>query len=539
VIQLALGSFGSVTLPDQSVRSLATPSSSEMAHLDAVAIAAGTSGLELMERAGLLVADEARKLAKVAVEKTSIVIMCGPGNNGGDGLVVARALQTDGYNVTAVLAHESRYSNECLAQAAHVKGLRMLTSGDRETSPISALPISEAELSQALAQASLVVDALLGTGQRDAPRGSIASLVRLVAHAKSSNPDLKVLSVDVPTGICADTGRVFEPHIVAHLTVSIELLKRGTVQFPARDACGLMKVVSIGIDARSSVRFALALGENLPAFHPRALDAHKGSFGKVLVIGGSAAMPGASVLAALGALRSGVPLVTRATRAGWLSPEIPPECMHALIPGEAPYYQESDLEAVLEHASKADVVVLGPGLGRHPETGAFTRQLVRGLVDAEKGVVIDADALYHCAHEGVSFHGARIVITPHPGEAAVLLEQSTAEVQGDRFASVEALQSRFGGVALLKGAGTLVYDGKSGYIIPRGTPYLATGGSGDVLSGIIAACLSRGLSMAEATVAGAYIHAVAGEKASMASGGPIIASDIAWAAASVFGDLEK
>jgi NAD(P)H-hydrate epimerase len=132
-----------------------------------------------------------------------------------------------------------------------------------------------------------------------------------------------------------------------------------------------------------------------------------------------------------------------------------------------------------------------------------------------------------------------MVMTPHPGEAAAMLECSTAEVQGDRFATVEALQKRFGGVALLKGAGTLVYDGEVGRIIARGTPYLATGGSGDVLSGIIAACLSRGLSACEAAVAGAYIHAVAGEKASTASGGPIIASDIAWAAASVFGDLEK
>jgi len=539
VIQLSLGSFGSVTLPDERARSLATPSSAEMVALDTKTIEGGVSGLSLMERAGAAVAAEARTLLPEGGAARSVVILCGPGNNGGDGLVVARLLQAEGVDVTVVVANASRYSPECLQQATRLSKIAMLPSGELTMPGVIVERTSEEQLAETLARAVVIVDALLGTGQREAPRGDIATLIRLARAAKSINPAVKVLSVDIPTGVCADTGRVFEPRIVADLTLSIELIKRGMMQFPAREGGGAIKVAPIGIEERGNIRFSLALGENLPPLPARAPDAHKGNFGKVLLVGGSAGMPGASALAALGALRAGAPLVTRVTRQSWMSAEVPVECMHAILPGDLPYYSESDSDAVLEHASRSEIVVLGPGLGREVETGAFTRRLIEGLLRLNRAVVIDADALYHCARERVSFHGGRVVTTPHPGEAALMLERSTGEIQGDRFASIEALQERYGGVALLKGAGTLVYDGACGRIIPRGTPYLATGGSGDVLSGIIAACLCRGLSVFDAAIAGAYVHGVAGERASAASGGAIIASDIAWAAASALGELER
>ncbi len=542
MIELSLGSFGSVALPDLSAQFLATPSSSEMARLDSFAIASGTSSLTLMERAGHAVALEACRLLDEAGgrPKASALILCGPGNNGGDGLVVARVLEERGYSVKALIINASRYSEECQVQASRVSFLY-----SRETDISSALSspritVSDNDIRALFADASLIVDALLGTGQQDAPRGEVATLVSLTQAEKRARNALKILAIDIPTGVNADTGRVYEPHIQADVTVAIELLKRGMMQFPARGACGSLVVASIGISDRSDVRYSLALGEHIPTLPRRALDAHKGSFGRVLIVGGSAAMPGASALAALGALRAGVALVTRTTRAGWLSPEIPPECMHALLSGELPHYEEGDSAAVLEQAARAQTIVIGPGLGRHPDTGKFVRRVLEGLSSMDTSLVIDADALFHCTREGLSIRGLRGVLTPHPGEAASMLGCSTLEVQDDRFASVEALQSRYGGVVLLKGAGTLIYDGTHGRIVPRGTPYLATGGSGDVLSGIIASCMSKeGLRDFDATVAGAYIHAVAGERASVASGGPIIARDIAWASASVIGELER
>jgi hydroxyethylthiazole kinase-like uncharacterized protein yjeF len=542
VIELSLGSFGSVGLPDRSARSLAAPSSSEMARLDAREMTSGTSSLTLMERAGCAVAEEARRLLDDAGgrARASALILCGPGNNGGDGLVVARVLADLGYSVKALIVNASRYSEECQAQASRVASLFALEFVGSSALSSPHVSISHDEMRSLFADASLIIDALLGTGQRDAPRGEIATLVSMARAEKRSRSTVRILSVDVPTGISADTGNVYEPHIEADRTVAIELLKRGVVQFPARSACGTLVVSSIGISDRSDVRYSLALGDNLPRLPRRALDSHKGSFGRVLIVGGSAGMPGASALAALGALRAGVALVTRTTRAGWLSPEIPPECMHALLTGDLPYYEEDDSVAVLEQAARAETVVLGPGLGRHPDTGKFVRRILEGVSSMDISLVVDADALYHVASEGLSLKGLRGALTPHPGEAASMLGCSTPEIQEDRFASVEALQNRYGGVVLLKGAGTLVYDGAYGRIVPRGTPYLATGGSGDVLCGIIAACMSRQtLGEFDATVAGAYIHAVAGERASNASGGPIIASDIAWAAASVVGELER
>jgi len=536
----SLGSFGSVAVSDDSCASWFAPSSAEMARLDAETIASGVSSLELMERAGGVVVDAMQELI-IANDgsRHHVVVVCGPGNNGGDGLVVARRLADDGISVCAVVADAARYSPACSAQMRSFPCAVVLAgSGEVAIAASGGRVISEDDFASSLSRATIVVDALLGTGQREAPRGGIATLVELVMAERARRPALVVLAIDIPTGVDGDTGAVYSPHVVADYTVSIELVKRGMMQFPAREACGAIRIAPIEISARSGIEFSVIEGARVPRMAARPVDGHKGMQGRVLVVGGTAAMPGASALAALGALRAGAGLVSRVTKPTWGGVAVAPECMNVIIDDPRPWYVEEDVGALSDALSGADVIVVGPGLGREPETGRFLESLLNSLWASQKRVVIDADALNLIASRRIDLDGIEGVITPHPGEAATMLGVSTVDIQRDRFAAVKELVKRYHISALLKGAGTLVWDGLEGGIIARGTPYLATPGSGDVLCGILAASLNGRESVFETSVRAAYIHAVAGERASAASGGPVIASDIAWSAASVIGELQ-
>jgi NAD(P)H-hydrate epimerase len=512
-----------------------------MAMLDEQAISSGVSSLELMERAGGVVVDAIREIVSITgASAQKIIVLCGPGNNGGDGLVIARRLADDGFSVLAVLADAARYSPECRAQlTAFPYAVALEGSGEVAQGACGGRMLSRAEFLSRLADSSIVVDALLGTGQRSAPRGGVGELVTALSSEKQRRPGVIVVSVDIPTGVDADTGALYSPHIVADHTISIELVKRGMLQFPGRAACGAIRVVPIGIDRREGIEFGIIERGRVPTLKRRAPNTHKGAQGRVLAIGGSAAMPGASALAVLGALRSGSGLVSRVTKPTWVGVDVAPECMNVVLSSSEPHYVEDDCAKLGDAIAAADVVVLGPGLGRSPETAEFVRSLLNSLRLEKKRCVIDADALGLIAMHRIELKGIQGVITPHPGEASMLLGISTDEVQMDRFAAVKKLYERYGVVSLLKGAGTLVWDGQRGGIIARGTPYLATAGSGDVLAGIIATCLNRIEEVFESTVCGAYIHAVAGERATRLSGGPIIASDVAWASASVVGELER
>lgn len=525
---------------EESPASWRAPSSGEMAALDQQTISSGITSIELMERAGGVVVDAIRELLPPGAKDSKVVVVCGPGNNGGDGLVIARRLVDDGLSVVAVLADAARYSTECRAQlVAFPQAVTLEGCSETARAACGGRVISHLEFLSHLENARVVVDALLGTGQREAPRGGVRQLVEAVAREKSRRPEMLVVSVDVPTGIDADTGATLAPCVVADHTVTIELLKRGMVQFPGREACGAIRVVPIGISGRDGIEFGIVEGGAVPTLKRRSPATHKGAQGRVLVIAGSAAMPGASALAVLGALRSGSGLVSRVTKPSWTGVEVAPECMNVVLECERPRYVEDDAERLVEAIAAADSVVVGPGLGRDPETGRFVHRCVDSLRAMRKRCVFDADALALISLHQIDVQGLDGVVTPHPGEAAMLLGISTEEVQRDRFSAVKRLYDRLGVVCLLKGAGTLVWDGERGGIIARGTPYLATAGSGDVLSGIIATTLNRFERCFESTTCGAYIHAVAGERASRSSGGPIIASDVAWAAASVVGELER
>lgn len=512
-----------------------------MAKLDAETIESGVGAVELMERAGGVVVDAIQDiLSRKSMRPAQVVVVCGPGNNGGDGLVIARRLADEGIATTAVISDANRYSPECQAQMkAFPQAVVLEGAGEVALSACSGKTLSINDFEAKLGSAVVIVDALLGTGQREAPRGAIASLVEAVAAERARRSEVVVVAVDIPTGVDADTGALYTPHIVADHTVSIELLKRGMVQFPGRAACGTIRVVPIEISGRSGIEFSVIEGARIPLASQRPPDAHKGMQGRVLVIGGSAAMPGASALAVLGALRAGAGLVSRAVKPSWTGVAIAPECMNVLIESTQPYFVEDDCAGVVDAIAAADVVVLGPGLGRADETAQFLQGCLNSLRLLKKRAVIDADALALIAAHRLDLRGLEAIITPHPGEAGGLLGITAGEVQRDRFSAVKALFDRYGVVSLLKGAGTLIWEGSQGGIIARGTPYLATAGSGDVLSGILASCLKGSERVFDAALRGAYIHAVAGERASAASQGPIIASDIAWSAASVLGELEK
>lgn len=510
-----------------------------MAELDAAAIESGAPALELMERAGRGMASEIEGLLRR--EQRRVLVLCGPGNNGGDGLVVARVLAENGVPVTALISTAERYSPEFLAQAARCPNMAVGEALPAALQGFAAqVRVLAADSVEALfSGASLVVDALLGTGQRPVLRGAVAKLVSRLMVEKQARPSMAIVSLDLPTGLDGDTGAVADPHVQADRTVTVQLVKRGMMQFPGRAACGAIVAIDIGIGVRRPVAAAAIEGAALPRLTARRPDVHKGDLGRVLVVGGSAAMPGAPVLAVLGAFHAGAGLVTRVVRVGWGGLGSPPECMHEVLAGDAPFLVADDVPAVVQAASLADAVVVGPGLGQSAETVSFIRGLVGELKVIGKRVVFDADALNAVAQHGISLEGLQAVITPHPGEASRLLGKPVAMVQSDRFGAARELSERYAGTTVLKGAGTVVCgEGRTG-VVARGTPYLATAGSGDVLAGIVAALLPRAESSFDAAALGAYVHACAGERASSLSGGPIMAGDVARAVASVIGVLER
>lgn len=533
------GSFAPVRVASAEESAWCLPSSLEMAELDAAAVTAGSSALELMERAGRGMAAEVEGMLRR--EHRRVLVLCGPGNNGGDGLVVARLLAENGVPVTALITASERYSAEFVSQVARCPHVVIAEPLPAALKPLAAhVRVLAADQAEALfASAALAVDALLGTGQRSVLRGPIAKLVSRLMEEKMARPSLSIVSLDLPTGLDGDTGAVADPHVQADRTVTVQLVKRGMMQFPGRAACGSIVAVNIGIAVRQPVACSAIEGPALPRLAPRRSDSHKGDLGRILVVGGSAAMPGAPVLAVLGALHAGAGLVTRVVRAGWGGLGATPECMHEVLPGDAPFLMPDDVPHVVRAATLADVVVVGPGLGQSAETVSCIRGLVQELKAIGKRVVADADALNAVAQHGISLQGLQAVITPHPGEASRLLGKPVSVIQGDRFAAAQELSERYSGTAVLKGAGTIVCgEGRMG-VVARGTPYLATAGSGDVLSGIVAALLARSESSFDAAALGAYIHACAGERASSASGGPVLAGDVARAAASVIGVLER
>ena len=487
-----------------------------MRDVDRRAIEAGLPGLLLMEAAAIGVLERLRVDFPDELSR-STVVLCGKGNNGGDGVALARHLRRLGLPVEAWLVDEpDQLSGDAATQvpAALASGVRIRILSSAET---------WADATVELAQAGLVVDALLGTGVRGGARGIVADAIRALARRRGP-----VAAIDLPSGLDADAARAEGVVVRATRTYTLCRPKRGLLERANEPWVGTWSVVPIGV-ADSFVEAAGSAVEWLdesavaPLIPERPVDAHKGRFGHVLVLAGSVGKAGAAVLAARGALRGGAGLVTVGTPEA-VRAEIAvaqPEAMTAALPeGEAA------TEAWLGEAESRAAVVIGPGLGRQPSTLDAVVRFQRG----HRGVaVFDADALF--AFPGCSglMAAAPRVLTPHPGEAARLLGRSIDEVQANRDAAALEIASRTRAVTVLKGDRTVVACPSGRLAInSTGNPGMATGGTGDVLAGLIGAFLAGGVAPWDAARLAVYTHGAAGDLAAAELGGAgILAGDVA------------
>lgn len=507
----------------------------------------GLATLALMESAGCAVARRAVAMLGGSVAGRRVAIVVGTGNNGGDGLVVARRLANAGAGVKVLLAAEGGVEAPRLSPDGAVQYGIVCRMG----MPVTLVDDAhEEEVSRSLQDADLVVDAVLGTGARSAPRGHAALGIEWMRRFAR-----RVLAVDIPSGVDAETGKVYEPAVRAEETVTFGLPKPGQVLLPGARMCGRLWVDDIGFPAPllegAQAAFELVEADDVRALLPqRPADAHKGSFGHVLVVAGSRGMAGAGAMAARSAIGAGAGLVT------WAVPQaiqdtaatMVPEALTAALPEVGPGIPGGHEAAsrVLDMLASRDVLLLGPGLGTHPGTG----EMVSSILSRWEGpAVIDADALRVFAAAGpvdgppwgtrARENGAlpRWVLTPHPGEMARLVGRSVAEVQADRVHVAADVAARWGSVVVLKGARSVVAEPAGAVrVSPAATAALATGGSGDVLAGVIAALLAQGVPAPGAAVAGVFAHALA---ACLAAEGGDLAAPSGAIAAMVGGALRR
>lgn len=510
---------------------LKLPCDSEMRNFDQQTISAGTAASELMERAGQSVVNWLVEQPQLDQRGTEILLLCGPGNNGGDGFVVARELRQRSFSVTVLCSS----SNSGTAEAQQMRERALLAGVPCLVVPTSGLMSDD--FSAAILKANIVVEALLGIGQKTEPRGHIAALLAHYHELRQSQPPALAVSIDIPAGINGDTGECFEPFFKASHTLCIELIKRGLIQFPARQIAGNIATLGIGIDCRGDCDFE-ALGSSATGqLAPRPWDAHKGSFGSVLVIGGSQSMGGAPILSAHAALRCGAGVVRLATpNLDQASMALWPEIMRVPTKDED-YFTNKSFSSVKNAITVSNSVVLGPGMGTNAKTLQFCLQVLRECAEKEITVVLDADAL-RCVAKLKKFKLPPLICTPHPGELARILNKKASDIQSDRYRSVFEAQAHLSSaVWVLKGAGTIIFSRSHGWVCLDANPYLATAGSGDVLAGMIAAMASQGLTPTAAATSGVKLHARCAEYKVQLSRLPLIAHDIIESIPKVFSEV--
>lgn len=474
----------------------------EMRRADAAAIRGGTPSATLMENAAAALVEE---LTRVFAGWRRVVVVCGPGNNGGDGLAAARLLGARGVSPEVfTLRDPGAYEGDAADNALRLRAVGI--SMNALTGAKAA-----ARLSSAIRDSDGVVDALFGTGLSRPLAGAAARAVESIN--RRGKP---VVAADVPSGLSSDTGALIGPSVRARLTVAFGAPKPCHVFFPARSRCGTVSLRDIGIPATALVRpghrlWITAADDVRRLLPPRPEDSHKGTFGRVAVLAGSHGKYGAALLAARGALRAGAGLVTVFCPSAFERALVAalPETMTRAIEEDGP--NEEERRAIVRELSGFDSLVAGPGIGTARETVALAEEIV---ASAGVRLVADADFLNAFAGRARRFRRrpAGTVLTPHPGEAARLLGSSTRKVQSDRLAAARLLARQTGAVVLLKGAGSLTASPNGRVIVnPTGTPLMSTAGSGDVLAGAIGALFAGGLPAEEAVLVGAYLHGAAGQ----------------------------
>jgi ADP-dependent NAD(P)H-hydrate dehydratase / NAD(P)H-hydrate epimerase len=471
---------------------------------DAAAIRSGVPSGALMENAGAALADVVRRRFP---EWRRVVVACGPGNNGGDGLVAARVLALLGIGTSVfTLGDPNAYRADPAENLARARAVGL--------APISLARAGNwRQLSRALADCDGILDALFGTGLTRPLSGNARRAVSAVNA--SGRP---VAAADLPSGLSADGGAILGPAVRAALTVAFGAPKPCHLLPPASGLCGRLAVADIGIPPRALAaragRFWLAepadVASRLPA---RPLEAHKADFGRLAVIAGSRGKAGAAILAARGALRAGAGLVTIFCPESLAPLFVPalPEAMAETLPESHGALAARGARDAIRALAAFDAAVVGPGLGTSAETVAFLEAVVAGT---RLPLVMDADALNAFAGRpgAIAKRRAPVILTPHPGEAGRLLGRPARRIQADRLGAARSLARSSRGVAVLKGAHTLVAEARGDVVAnPTGTPLLATAGAGDVLAGVVGALLCGGLSPRDAALAGVWLHGAAAE----------------------------
>jgi NAD(P)H-hydrate epimerase len=490
--------------------------------------------LVLMENAALRVTELLeKKFAPLASKQ--IAVVCGKGNNGGDGLAVARHLKNRfAARVTVwLLATEEELKNEALAQA------KMAKASGLNLKVITALPKSDFDWPEFdLSGADLIIDAIFGTGMKGAVSGVPAKIIQ-----KINSSGKPVVSIDIPSGLETDTGQAEGAVVQAHFTVSFVLPKYGLLVYPGAKYAGELTVAELGtppsLIEKSDIQIFSTEQPEIAAWLPRRIegrDVNKGTFGHVMVFAGSRGFAGAPTLVAESAARTGAGLVTVAVPDDLLKAvmsRVSPVVMTsglAQAPGGT--FSKAALEPALAFLEAKTVAAIGPGLGSGDEVAAFAREFISRC---PVPLVIDADALNLLSQEpdhGLSLvkkRTAATILTPHPGEMSRLLGLTTKSVQNDRKNAALKIAQSYNCVVLLKGSRTLIATPEGQiYINTTGNAGMATGGMGDVLSGVIAGLLAQKLSPEKAAIAGAYIHGRAGELAATQQGGTtgVIATDL-------------
>ena len=441
-------------------------------------------------------------------ENKKIGVIAGRGNNGGDGFVIARYLAQKGISVTVYLL--SKHQKVSGDAAANLKLLPLLEV------PVIEIPDAESFSAHktAMRHKAIWIDAILGTGLRSDVKGFFRDVIDFVNQ--SNKP---IFAVDIPSGLNSDTGRPCGTCVRADATATFAFAKTGHFLFPGADYTGNLKIIDIGVPPHIAkdvgpLQYLLTPDLIRTVFHPRPSDAHKGHTGHLLVIAGSPGKTGAAAMTATSAMRAGAGLVTLGIPTS-LNPVLEAQVMEAMtdplpetvkgILGEASFNRIMDL------LSDKKCLAIGPGIGTAPETKTLFQQLVQ---ENTKPIVIDADGLNILADHTEILKGldTPIVLTPHPGEMARLMSTTAAYVQKDRIKCARDFAEKFNVHVVLKGAGTVVAhpDGRV-FINPTGNPGMASGGMGDVLTGVIAGFIAQGHSPELAANAGVYLHGAAAD----------------------------
>lgn len=453
----------------------------------------------LMENAGASVVQLMKE--KISWEDARVVIVCGSGNNGGDGFVTARYALSEGADVAVLV----------MGDASHMGENSLLYKNIAAKMGIPVISVAGADdAKEYLAGADIIVDALIGTGLKHYVKGSTAELITAM-----NDSEAVIVSVDVPSGMFSDSGCAAGAVVNADYTVALGSVKRGHVLYPGNGYAGTVLYSPIGIPNGAREHFSVKLVEekDIYEFLPvRSFAAHKGTNGFIGIFAGSEGMAGAGLLTAQGALYGGggkIALASVGNAAFQLAGKIPEVMVSSC--GDAPCFTEDMSDKAVKQTGMYDVVALGPGLGRNERTQTFVADMLK---HCRKTMVVDADALFAVGHQKINLRNcpADMVLTPHVGEFAFLTGLTVKDVEAGRIDEAIRYARENHVVLVLKGAPTVIAvpDGRA-WVNSTGNPGMAAGGMGDTLTGIIAAFIGQGLSAEEAAVAGVYLHGLAGD----------------------------